>query len=176
MSLPSARQHPAGPTDARPALLAVAIAHQMRIAVERAATAREPCRAHAARRAEQALAEALAELERLVLADRAARLAERSRAPLPVPGTVTPAERACVLGWHLLAATTRLHVRASAGGRPVFGERQSARARALVDQAMRELQGLLAPPSRDALRAAATADARSLDAQLRLFAPLLLPV
>jgi hypothetical protein len=153
----------------------VAIAHQMRIAIERAATAREPRRAHAARRAEQAVAGALAELERLILADRAAQLAERSRTLLAVPGTVTPAERAWVLGGHLLAATARLHDSASAGGRPIFGERQSARAWALTHQAMRELQCLLAPPSRRALRAALTPGALSLDAQLRLFAPLLLP-
>jgi hypothetical protein len=79
------------PRDARPALLAVAIAHQARIAAERAATAREARRARAARRAAHAVACALDALERLVLADRTAELAAASRNnPLYVAGTVTP--------------------------------------------------------------------------------------
>jgi hypothetical protein len=140
---------------ARPALLAVAIAHQARIAAERAATARETRHAHAARRSADAIAGALAELERLILADRAARLAERSRDnPLSVPGTVTPAERAWVLGWHLLAAAARLHGSASAGGRPSSGERETANAVALIRQALYELQPLLASERRLELHAA----------------------
>jgi hypothetical protein len=159
---------------ARPALLAVAIAHQARIAAERAATARETRHAQAARRSAHAIAGALAELERLILADRAAGLAEQSRGnALPVPGTVTPAERAWVLGWHLLAAAARLHGSASAGGRPSFGERETADAVALIRQALRELQPLLASHRRLELRAALTNSAVSLDAQLRLFAPTL---
>jgi hypothetical protein len=76
--------------DARPALLAVAIAHQARIAAERAATAREARRACAARRAAHAVACALAALERLVLADRTAELAAASRNNLlSVAGTAT---------------------------------------------------------------------------------------
>jgi hypothetical protein len=107
----------------------VVIAHQARIAAERAATARETCHAQAARRCARAIAGALAELERLILADRAAGLAEQSRGnPLSVPGTATPAERAWVLGWHLLAAAARLHGRASAGGRASYGERETAEA------------------------------------------------
>jgi hypothetical protein len=159
---------------ARPALLAVAIAHQARIAADRAATARETRHAQAARRSAHAIAGALAELERLILADRAAGLAEQSRGnALPVPGTVTPAERAWVLGWHLLAAAARLHGSASAGGRPSFGERETADAVALIRQALRELQPLLASQRRLELRAALTNSAVSLDAQLRLFAPTL---
>jgi hypothetical protein len=152
----------------------VAIAHQARIAAERAATAREVRQARAARRSGQAIAGALTELERLILPDRAAGLAERSRGnPLPVAGTVTPAERAWVLGWHLLAAAARLHGSASAGGRPSFGERETTDAVALVRQALRELQPLLASERRLQLRAALTNSALSLDAQLRLFAPTL---
>ena len=95
----------ASPTDARPALLAVAIAHQAHIGAGRAATVHGPRQARAARSAEDALASALAQLERLILPDRAAELAKQApRAPLAVPGTTTPAERAWVLAWHLLAA------------------------------------------------------------------------
>jgi hypothetical protein len=159
---------------ARPALLAVAIAHQARIAAERAATARETRRAQAARRSAHAIAGALAQLERLILADRAAGLAEQSRGnPLPVPGTATPAERAWVLGWHLLAAAARLHGSASAGGRPRFGEREAADAVALIRQALCELQPLLTYQRRLQLRAALTNSDVSLDAQLQLFAPTL---
>src|SRR3954469_9936426 len=111
------------PADARPALLAVAIAHQAHIAAERAATVRGPREARAARAAEDALAGALAQLERLILPDRAAGLANQARhASLAVPATATPAERAWVLAWHLLAAGARLHGRATEAGRPVFGE------------------------------------------------------
>jgi hypothetical protein len=159
---------------ARPALLAVAIAHQARVAAERAATARETRHAHAARRSADAIAGALAELERLILADRAAGLAEQSGGnPLSVPGTVTPAERAWVLGWHLLAAAARLHGAASAGGRPSFGERETANAVALIRQGLCELQPLVAPERRLHLRGALTNSDVSLDAQLRLFAPTL---
>jgi hypothetical protein len=158
-------------SDARPALLAVAIAHQARIAAERTATARETRHAQAARRSAHAIAGALAQLERLILADRAARLAEQSRGnPLSVPGTVTPAERAWVLAWHLLAAAARLHGCASAGGRPSYGERETANACALIRQALCELQPLLASERRLELRAALPNFAVSLDAQLRLFA------
>jgi hypothetical protein len=161
-------------TGARPALLAVAIAHQARIAAERAATARETRHAQAARRSAHAITDALAQLERLILADRAAWLAEQSRRnPLPVPATVTPAERGWVLGWHLLAAAARLHGSASAGGRPSFGERETADAIALIRQALRELQPLLASERRLQLRAALTNSDHSLDAQLLLFAPTL---
>ncbi|MGH2945295.1 MAG: hypothetical protein ACRDPC_03355 [Solirubrobacteraceae bacterium] len=161
-------------SSARPALLAVAIAHEARVAAERAATARDVRHARAARRSAHAIAGALAELERLILADRAAGLAEQSRGnPLPVPGTVTPAERAWVLGWHLLAAAARLHGTASAGGRPSFGERETANAVALIRQGLCELQPLLASERRLQLRAALTNSAVSLDAQLRLFAPTL---
>jgi hypothetical protein len=153
----------------------VAIAHQARIAAERAGTARETRHARAARRSAHAIADALTQLERLILADRAARLAEQSRgSPLSVPDTVTPAERAWVLGWHLLAAAARLHGNATAGGRPSFGERETANAVALIRQALRDLQPLLAPERRLELRAALTNSAISLDAQLRLFAPMLI--
>jgi hypothetical protein len=164
---------PAAPrSGARPALLAVAIAHQARIAAERAATARETRHAQAARRSAEAIAGALAELERLILADRAAWVAEQSRDnPLPVPGTITPAERAWVLAWHSLAAAARLHGTASAGGGPSFGERETAHAVALIRQALRELQPLLASERRLQLRAALSHSDLSLDAQLRLFAP-----
>jgi hypothetical protein len=159
---------------AHPALLAVVIAHQARIAAERAATARETRHAHAARRSAHVIAGALTQLERLILADQAARLAEQSHGnPLPIPGTVTPAERAWVLGWHLLAAAARLHGGASAGGRPSYGERETANAVALVRQALRELQPLLLSERRLELRAALPNSAVSLDAQLRLFAPTL---
>lgn len=159
---------------ARSALLAAAIAHQARIAAERAATARETRHARGARRSAHAIARALAELEQLLLADRASELAEQSRGnPLSVPGTVTPAERAWVLGWHLLAATARLHRSAAAGGRPSFGERQTANAVVLIGQALCELQPLLPSERRVELRAALTNSAVSLDAQLRLFAPTL---
>ena len=86
---------------------------------------------------------------------------------------MTPAERAWVLGWHLLAAAARLHGIASAGGRPSFGERETANAVALIRQALCELQPLLASERRRELRAALTNSAVSLDAQLRLFAPTL---
>jgi len=152
----------------------VAIAHQARIAAERAATARETRHAHGARRSAHAIAGVLTELERLILADRAAGLAEQSRGnPLPVPGTVTPAERAWVLGWHLLAAAARLHGSASAGGRPSFGERETADAVALIRQALCELKPLLASKRRLELRATLAPATLSLDAQLRLFAPVL---
>jgi hypothetical protein len=73
-------------------------------------------RARAARRAAHAVAGALDALERLVLADRTAELAAASRNNLlSVAGTATPAERAWVLAWHLLAATACLHSGASAG-------------------------------------------------------------
>ena len=162
------------PRDARPAPLAVAIAHQARIAAERAATAREARRARAARRAAHAFACALDALERLVLADRTAELAAASRNnPLYVAGTVTPAERAWVLAWHLLAATARLHSGASAGGRPTFGERESSDALALTRQALGELRTLVRSERRLELRADLTPSALSLDAQLQLFAPVL---
>ena len=162
------------PRDARPALLAVAIAHQARIAAERAATAREARRARAARRAAHAFACALDALERLVLADRTAELAAASRNnPLYVAGTVTPAERAWVLAWHLLAATARLHSGASAGGRPMFGERESGDAATLTRQALGELRPLVRAERRLELRADLTPSALSLDAQLQLFAPVL---
>jgi hypothetical protein len=159
-------------TGPRPALLAVVIAHQARIAAERAATARDARRAQAARRAAEAVAGALLELERLVLPDRAASVAQRSRDnPLAVPGTVTPVERTWVLGCHLLAAAARLHGRASAGGRPRFGERETADAIALIRQALCELKPLLASERRLELRANLAPSTLSLDAQLRLFAP-----
>ena len=162
------------PRDARPALLAVAIAHQTRIAAEHAATAREARRARAARRAAHAVACALDALERLVLADRTAELAAASRNnPLYVAGTVTPAERAWELAWHLLAATARLHSGASAGGRPMFGERESGDAATLTRQALGELRPLVRPERRLELRADLTPSALSLDAQLQLFAPVL---
>lgn len=164
----------ASPTDARPALLAVAIAHQAHIAAERAATVQELRRARAARDATDALAGALAQLEPMILPDRAAGLAEQSRrASLPVPGTVTPAERAWVLCWHLLAAAARLHDGATEAGRPVFGERAAAEALALTRQALRALACLVPPDRRLELRATLEAAARGLDAQLVLFAPIL---
>jgi hypothetical protein len=139
----------------------VAIAHQARIAAERSATARETRRAQAARRSADAIAGALAELE-------------RSRGnPLAVPGTVTPAERAWVLGWHLLAATARLHSGASAGGRPMFGERESSDAATLTRQALGELRTLVGSERRGELRADLTPSTLSLDVQLQLFAPVL---
>jgi hypothetical protein len=160
------------PTDSRPALLAVAIAHQARVAAERAGTARDARRAQAARRAAEAVARALVEIERLVLPDRAAWMGQRSsRNPLPVPGTVTPAERAWVLGWHLLAATARLHSRASAGGHPSFGERETADAVALTRQALTELHRLVDRERQVELRTTLVPEALSLDAQLRQFAP-----
>ena len=162
------------PRDARPALLAVAIAHQARIAAERAATAREARRARAARRAAHAFACALDALERLVLADRTAELAAASRNnPLYVAGTVTPAERAWVLAWHLLAATARLHSGASAGGRPMFGERESGDAATLTRQALGELRTLVRSERRHELRADLTPSTLSLHAQLQRFAPIL---
>jgi hypothetical protein len=162
------------PRDARPALLAVAIAHQTRIAAERAATAREARRARAARRAAHAVACALDALERLVLADRTAELAAASRNNvLSVAGTATPAERAWVLAWHLLAATARLHSRASAGGRPMFGERESSDAATLTRQALDELRTLVRSERRHELRADLTPFRLSLHAQLQLFAPIL---
>ena len=166
---------PSGPrSDARPALLAVAIAHQARIAAERAATARDVRYAHSARRAEEAVAGALVELERLLLVDRAAWVAEQSRDnPLPVPGTITPAERAWVLAWHLFAATARVHSGASAGGRPMFGERESSHAAALTRQALGELRTLVRSERRLELRAELTPSTLSLHAQLQLFAPVL---
>jgi hypothetical protein len=169
--------HPfASPTDARPALLAVAIAHQAHIAAERAATVRAPRLAQAARSAEDALASALAQLERLILPDRAAGLADQARrAPLPVPGTTTPAERAWALAWHLLAAGARLHSGATQAGRPVFGERATAEAVVLTRQALRALECLVSPDRQLELGAALKPTALRLDAQLALFAPLLPP-
>jgi hypothetical protein len=162
------------PRDARPALLAVAIAHQTHIAAERAATAREARRARAARRAAHAIACALDALERLVLADRRAELAAASRDNLlSVAGTATPAERAWVLAWHLLAATARLHSGASAGGLPMFGERESSHAATLTRQALGELRTLVRSERRLELRADLTLSTLSLDAQLQLFAPVL---
>ena len=160
--------------DPRSVLLALVIAHQTRIAAERAATARDVRRARAAARAGAAVAHALAQLERLQLPDRAAWAAEYSGAnPLPIPSTTTPAERAWILGWHLLAATVRLHHRASDAGRPTFGERQTAKAAAYTRDALRELEPLLTPLRRAELRAALAPAALSLDAQLQVFAPLL---
>jgi hypothetical protein len=162
------------PRDARPALLAVAIAYQARIAAERAATAREARRACAARRAAHAVAGALDALERLVLADRTAELAAASRNKvLSVAGTATPAERAWVLAWHLLAATARLHSGASAGGGPMFGERESSDALTLTRQVLGELTTLVRSERRLALRADLTPSTLSLNAQLQLFAPVL---
>ena len=159
---------------ATPLLLAVVIARQTEIAAARAATVGDARRARAAARAGDALARALIELERLQLPDRTARSAERSAGqPLAVPGTVTPAERAWVLAWHLLAATARIHSRAFAAGHPKFGERETANAVDCTRDALRELEPLLTPRRRDELRAALTPAAISLDAQLRLFDPLL---
>jgi hypothetical protein len=161
-------------SSARPALLAVAIAHQTRIAAERAATAREARPARAARRAAHAVACALDALELLVLADRSAELAAASRNNLlSVAGTATPAERAWVLAWHLLAATARLHSGASAGGRPMFGERESSDAATLTRQALGELRTLVRSERRLELRADLTPSTLSLHAQLQLFAPVL---
>jgi hypothetical protein len=166
--------HFASPTDARPALLAVAIAHQAHIAAERAATVRGPRQARAARSAEDALASAVAQLERLILPDRAAELAKQARrALLAVPGTAAPAERAWVLAWHLLAAGARLHNGATDAGRPVFGERATAEAVALTRQALRALECLMSPGRRLQLGAALRPAALRLDAQLAFFAPLL---
>jgi hypothetical protein len=152
-------------------LLAVIIAHQVRIAAERAATVRDLRRARAARGAADAFAGALVELERLVLADRVARLAKRSRrTPLPVAGTLTPAERAWALGRHQLAATARLHRRAFAAGRPVFGERETAEAIVFTGQALRELETLVSAERRLDVQAHLTPAALSFNAQLRLFA------
>jgi hypothetical protein len=156
-------------------LLAVAIAHQAHIAAGRAATVRGPRQARAARRAADALAGALAQLERLILPDRAAGFAQQARrAPLPVPGTVTPAERAWALAWHLLAAGARLHGGATEAGRPVFGERATAEAVTLTRRALRALEGLVSPERRLELRSALEPAALRLDAQLMLFAPVLL--
>jgi hypothetical protein len=161
-------------SDARSALLAVAIAHQARIAAERAATVRDVRRSHAARCAAKGVAGALVELERLVLPDRAAWVAQRSRHnAVPVPGTATPAERAWVLGWHLLAATARLHGGASAGGRPSFGERETAGAVGLVRQALSELHPLLSRERQLELRTTLGPAALAIDAQRRLVAPVL---
>ena len=163
----------ASPTDARPALLAVAIAHQAHIAAGRAATVRGPRQARAARSAEDALASALAQLERLILPDRVAELAKQARrAPLAVPGTTTPAERAWVLAWHLLAAGARLHGSATEAGRPVFGERATADAVALTRQALRALERLMSPGRQLELDAVLRPAALRLDAQLAFFAPL----
>ena len=162
------------PSGSRPALLAIVIAHQAGIAAERAATVKDARRAHAARRAGAAVTAALAKLERLVLPDRATWAAERAREhPLPVPGTTTPVERAWVLSWHLLAAVARLHGGASAGGRPSFGERETADAIALIRHALSELEPLVAPDRRRELRSILRSAALSMDAQLRLFAPAL---
>jgi hypothetical protein len=164
----------ASPTDARPALLAVAIAHQAHIAAGRAATVRGPRQARAARCAADELAAALAQLERLILPDRAVGLARRARhAPLPVPGTVTPAERAWVLAWHLLAAGARLHGGATEAGRPVFGERATAEAVGLTRQALQALECLVSTERRLELRVALEPAALRLDAQSVLFAPAL---
>jgi hypothetical protein len=160
--------------DARPALLALVVAHQTRIAAERAATARDARRAQAARRVGDAASNALAKLQRLVLADRAAWVAERSRhTPLTVPGTTTPAERAWVLGWHLLAAAARLRAGATAGGRPSFGERDAADAINFIRGALSELTALVPIERQVELRGSLPESALSLQAQLRLFAPLL---
>jgi hypothetical protein len=160
--------------DSRSALLAVAIAHQAQIAAERTATTREPRQARAARLASHALADALAQLERLILPDRAAVLAEQSRrSPLPVAGTVTPAERAWALGWHLLAAAARLHGGATEAGRPVFGERATAEAVGLTRQALRALESIVPKDRRLELRAALDPAALRLEAQLVLFSPVL---
>src|SRR5262249_51188114 len=149
-----------------PAVLAVAVAHLARTAAGRAATVRDPRRAQAARRASEAFAGSVLHLERLMLPDRAAELAERSQqAPLPVPGTATPAERAWALGWHLLAAAARVHRGASVAGRPGFGERQAAATMTLARQALRELEALVSPSRRIELRAALGPDL-ALDAQL----------
>jgi hypothetical protein len=167
-------QHFASRTDVRAAPLAVAVAHQAHIAAERAATVRELRQARAARRAAGALADALAQLERLILPDRAAALAEQSlRAPLPVAGTVTPAERAWALGWHLLAAAARLRRGTTQAGRPVFGERATAEAVALTHQALSALESLVSPDRRREVRAALEPAALRLETQLVLFAPVL---
>jgi hypothetical protein len=159
-------------SDPRPALLALAIAHQARIAAERSATAGDARRAQAARRAAEDVARALVEFERLILPDRAAWVALQSRHnPLQVPGTATPVERAWVLGWHLLAAAARLHGSASAGGRPSFGERETAHAVLLIREALSELKPLVSPKRQIELRASLVPAALSMDAQLRLFAP-----
>jgi hypothetical protein len=164
----------ASPTDARPALLAVAIAHQAHIAAGRAATVRGPRQARAARCAADELAAALAQLERLILPDRAVGLARQARhAPLPVSGTVTPAERAWVLAWHLLAAAARLHGGATEAGRPVFGERATAEAVGLTRYALRALECLVSPDRRLELRVALEPAALRLNAQSVFFAPVL---
>jgi hypothetical protein len=164
----------ASPTDPRHVLLAVAIAHQAHVAAGRAATVRGPRQARAARRAAEALAGALAQLERLILPDRAAGIANQARrASLPVLGTVTPAERAWVLAWHLLAAGVRLHGGATEAGRPVFGERSTAEAVELTRQALRALECLVSPDRRLELRVALEPAALRLDAQSVLFAPVL---
>jgi hypothetical protein len=161
-------------TDARSALLAVAVAHQAHIAAERAATAREPRRALTARRAADALADARAGLERLILPDRAAALAEQSRRhPVLVAGTVTPAERAWLLGWHLLAAAARVHGGATEAGHPVFGERAAASAVAQARRALHTLERLVPPNRRLELRTRLQPAALRLDAQLALLAPVL---
>jgi hypothetical protein len=114
----------------------------------------------------------LARLERLILPDRAVALARQARhAPLPVPGTVTPAERAWVLAWHLLAAAARLHGGTTEAGRPVFGERATAEAVGLTREALRALDCLVSPNRRLELRVALEPVALRLDAQLVLFAP-----
>jgi hypothetical protein len=113
-------------------------------------------------------------LERLVLADRTAELAAASRHNLlSVAGTATPAERAWVLAWHLLAATGRLHSGASAAGHPIFGERESSDAATLTRQALGELRTLVRTERQLELRADLTPSTLSLHAQLQLFAPVL---
>jgi hypothetical protein len=148
----------------------VAIAHQVRIAAERAATARDVRRAQAARSAGRSIARAQFELERLILVDRAATLAAHAQSQvLPVPGTITPVERAWVLCWHLLAASARLHGLAFDAGHARFGERQTADALALIREALRDLESLLDPDRRLALRTTLTPSALSLESQWRLF-------
>ena len=111
----------------------------------------------------------------MIRADRAVQLAELSRRDrLLVPGTFTPAERAWVLCRHLSAASARLHSRASAGGRLIVGERQTAEAVAHADRALRHIEPLLDPSRRAALSAALTPAVLSLDTQRQMFATVVL--
>jgi hypothetical protein len=146
----------------------VVIAHQAHITAEGAATACETRHAHAARRSADAIAGALAELERLILADRAAGLAEQSRGnPLLVPGTAAPTER---VGPRLApargrGASSRKRFRRWA---PEFRRAGDGRRRCpCPPSAMRAA----AAAGVGQLRASLTKSAVSLDAQLRLFAP-----
>ena len=166
----SCTRRPAAP----PLLLALVIAHQTEISPPRARRPPATRTARAASRAGDALARALIELERLQLPARTARAAERSDGqPLAVPGTVTPAERAWVLAWHLLTATARIHSRAFAAGRPKFGERETANAVDCTRDALRELEPLLTPRRRDELRAVSLPPRSHWTRRLRLFDPLL---